>query len=148
MEIIRVNLDDLEAIMKIERTVFESDSFSKQIMVKLILSNSLFLKLVENQITSKIVGYIIAIHDDRHIVNIINLSIKKEYQHKGYGSYLLQLTLELIKKNQDIHKVILNVKTTNKIAIGLYQKFKFQIVQEIENYYSNHESAYLMELIL
>lgn len=144
----RVNLEDLKTIMKIEKSVFKSESFSKQTITKLILSNSLFLKLVENQKVSKTIGYIIAIHDNRHTINIINLSIKQEYQSMGYGSYLLQTTLELIKKNQDIHKVILNVKTNNKIAIRLYQKFEFQIVQEIENYYSNHENAYLMELIL
>jgi len=148
MEIKRVTIDDLQEIMKIENQIFKQDSFSKQTMIKLILQNSLFLKLVKNKKKPKIIGYIIAIRDVRDRVNIINFLIKKEYQNKGYGSYLFQSTLELIKSFQEIKKIILTVKKNNWIAIRLYQKFKFQIVQEIKNYYSNQESAYLMEMTL
>ncbi|MFX0031177.1 MAG: GNAT family N-acetyltransferase [Candidatus Hodarchaeota archaeon] len=147
MEIKRVVLDDLKEIMKMEYQIFKQDSFSKQTMTKLILRNSLFLKLLSKN-SSNIIGYIIAIRDGRDRVNIINFLIKKTYQNKGYGSYLFQAALELIKAYQEIKKIILTVNKKNWIAIRLYQKFNFQIVQEIENYYSNRESAYLMEITL
>lgn len=133
--------------MKMEYQIFKQDSFSKQTMTKLILRNSLFLKLLSKN-SSNIIGYIIAIRDGRDRVNIINFLIKKTYQNKGYGSYLFQAALELIKAYQEIKKIILTVNKKNWIAIRLYQKFNFQIVQEIENYYSNRESAYLMEITL
>ncbi|MFW9784414.1 MAG: GNAT family N-acetyltransferase, partial [Candidatus Heimdallarchaeota archaeon] len=128
--------------------IFKQDSFSRQMMKKLILRNSLFLKLIKRQKDPKIIGYITLIRSNRNTVCIINFSIKKECQNKGYGSYLLQNTLEIIKKFQDIKKIILNVNIKNEIAIKVYKKFEFQIVKEIENYYSNHETAYLMEKIL
>ncbi|MFW9770585.1 MAG: GNAT family N-acetyltransferase [Promethearchaeota archaeon] len=148
MEINKVNLEDLEEIMRIENQIFKQDSFSRQMMKKLILRNSLFLKLIKRQKDPKIIGYITLIRSNRNTICIINFSIKKECQNKGHGSYLLQNTLELIKKFQDIKKIILNVNIKNEIAIKVYKKFEFQIVKEIENYYSNHETAYLMEKIL
>ena len=148
MKLKRVNLNDLDKIMKMEKQIFKSDSFSRDTLKKLINQNSLFLKLVNCQDKEKILGFIIAIQDEIHRINIINLLIKKKYQNKGFGSLLLGKTLERIKNLNKIKKIVLNVKTKNKIAIKLYQKFKFRIVQEIENYYRNQQSAYLMELEL
>ncbi len=148
MEIKKVNLDDLDKIMKMEKEAFKSDSFSKEFMKKLILQSTLFLKLIKKQDTQKILGFIIIIQDDLNRLNIINFLINKKNQNKGYGSYLLTKTLEIVRQINGIKKIVLNVKTKNKTAIKLYEEFNFRIVREIENYYRNQENAYLMELDL
>ncbi|MFX0027430.1 MAG: GNAT family N-acetyltransferase [Candidatus Hermodarchaeota archaeon] len=148
MEINKVNLDDLDTIMKMEKEAFKSDAFSKETMKKLILQSPLFLKLIKKQDKQKILGFIIIIQDYLNRLNIINFLINKKNQNKGYGSYLLTKTLEIVRKMDGIKKIVLNVKTKNRTAIKLYEEFNFRIVREIENYYRNQENAYLMELDL
>ena len=148
MEIKKVDLDDLDKIMKMEKETFKSDSFSKETMKKLILQSTLFLKLIKKEDKQKILGFIIIIQDDLNRLNIINFLINKKNQNKGYGSYLLTKTLEIVRQINGIKKIVLNVKTKNRAAIKLYEEFNFRIIREIENYYRNQENAYLMELDL
>ena len=146
MRIENVMLSDLDQIIKMENRTFKEDAFSKEGMRRLIEQNALFLKLLTSRSDNKIVGFVIIIKDNEDRVNIINFLIQKKFRYNGYGSYLLEETIERIKELKDIRKIILNVKTTNKGAIALYKKFNFQIVQKIKNYYHQKESAYLMVL--
>ena len=141
-----MTLSDLNKIYKIEKKIFKSDSFSRKFLQNLIISNSLFLKLVISKKVEDIIGYVILIKDDEHRFNLINFIIRKKYQNKGYGSLLMQKTLNIVNNHIEINKIILNVKTTNLKAIKLYKKFGFEIIERIEDYYRHNESAYLMEL--
>ena len=141
-----MTLSDLNKIYKIEKKIFKSDSFSRTLLQNLINSNSLFLKLVLSKKVEDIIGYVILIKDDEHRFNLINFIIRRKYQNKGYGSLLMQKTLNIVNNHTEINKIILNVKTTNLKAIKLYKKFGFEIIERIEDYYRHNESAYLMEL--
>ena len=146
MRINQVFLDDLDQIAKMEKKTFKEDAFSKETIKKLIEQKIFFLKLVSNKPKNKIIGFIIAIKDDEERVNIVNFLIQKKYRKNGYGTFLLEKTIEKIKELKEIKRIVLNVKITNKEAIALYKKFQFQIVQKINNYYHQKESAYLMVL--
>ena len=137
---------DLNKIYHLEKKRFKSDSFSRELIKKLIQYDSLFLKLVNSKHPKKLIGYVILIKDDLYRFNLINFLIKKKYQGKGYGSLMLNKTLSIVKEIPKINLVILNVKTTNMRAIKLYKKFGFEIKEKIPNYYKRNESAYLMEL--
>ncbi len=143
MKIKDVSIKDLNKIYKLEQKVFKEDAFSKDLILKLIQKKNLFLKL-EKKI---LIGFTILVKDRKDRVNIINFLINPDYQNKGYGSFLLEKAIGKIKNlDKDIKKIILNVKVENSIAIKLYQKFGFQIVQRIEKYYQTKDTAYLMEL--
>jgi len=146
MMIERVGLNDLEQLIKIEKKVFREDAFSRETIKKLILQNTLFLKIEDDNLSNKIIGFVIAIKDDEDRVNIINFVIQKKFQKQGYGSLLLKKALERINRIKGVKRIILNVKTSNVSAIDLYKKFNFRIVGKIEQYYRQKESAYLMEL--
>jgi len=146
MRINAVSLKDLDEIFRLESNTFKKDAFSKTSILNLILKNTLFLKLIDNVTSNKIVGFIIVIQDREDRINLINLLIRKQYQNKGYGSYLLKYTLNKIKEMNNIEVIVLNVNSKNEVAIFLYQKFGFRIVQKIENYYRQKKSAYLMIL--
>ncbi len=146
MRIITVSIKDLDEIFRLESNTFKKDAFSKTSILNLILKNTFFLKLIDNDISNKIVGFIIVIQDREDRINLINLLISKQYQNKGYGSYLLKHTLNKIKEMNNIEVIVLNVNSKNEVAIWLYQKFGFRIVQKIENYYRQKKSAYLMIL--
>ena len=147
MEIKKANLKDLRQIVNLEQRVFKKNAFSKDLMRNLLENSALFLKLESGKVKKKIIGFIIVIRDQKDRANIINFLIKPEFQNKGYGSYLLQKTIDEIKKSKDIQKIVLNVQISNSIAIKLYEKFKFKKNPEIlKNYYQSGESAFVMEL--
>ncbi len=146
MRINTVSLKDLDEIFKLESNTFKKDAFSKNSILNLIVNNTFFFKLINDDGSNEIVGFIIVIQDREGRVNLINLLISKQYQNKGYGSHLLKYTLNKIKEMNNIEVIVLNVNSKNKVAIWLYQKFGFQIGQKIENYYRQQKSAYLMIL--
>lgn len=147
MKIKSVNYSDLKKIISLEKEVFVENAFSGDLIEKLIKRNIFFLKLEIGKITKELIGFIIVIKDREECVNIINFLIKLEFQNKGYGSYLLQKTIERIKKTPEIKKIILNVQESNSNAIKLYEKFNFKKnPKKLEKYYQSGENAYLMEL--
>ena len=141
-----VTLNDLDEIYKLERISFKKDSFSKDLILNLIIKNTYFFKLFDNEISNVIIGFIIIIQDREDRVNLINLLIRKNNQKKNCGTYLLNYAIKKVKEMHNIKTIVLNVNSKNRAAIKLYQKFNFQIVQKIENYYRQKESAYLMIL--
>jgi len=146
MRINTVGIKDLDEIFKLESNTFKKDAFSKNSILNLIFKNTFFFKLIKNNDSNEIVGFIIVIQDREDRVNLINLLISEQYQNNGYGSHLLKYTLNKIKEMNNIKIIVLNVNSKNKVAIWLYQKFGFQIVQKIENYYRQKKNAYLMIL--
>ena len=142
-----VNPRDLKKIVYLEHQIFKEDAFSKDLMEKLISKNFLFLKLEISKLKKQLIGFIIIIKDQKDTVNIINFLINPKFQNRGYGSYLLQQTIEKIKQLKNIKKIVLNVQLSNLIAIKLYEKFNFKKNPIVyENYYQSGEGAYLMEL--
>jgi len=146
MNIKMVSTKDLDEIFKLESNTFKKDAFSKNSILNLIINNTFFFKLINKDNSNEIVGFIIVSQDQEDRVNLINLLISKQYQNKGYGSHLLKYTLYKIQEMNNIEVIVLNVNSKNKVAIWLYQKFGFRIVQKIENYYQQKKSAYLMIL--
>ena len=141
-----VSIKDLDEIYNLERKSFKKDSFSKELILNLILNNIYFFKLINDEISNIIIGFIILIQDREDRVNLINFLIKKGDRKKGYGRYLLRYTLKKVIALDKIKTIVLNVNSKNKAAIRLYQEFNFRIVQSIENYYRDKQSAYLMIL--
>ena len=146
MNINTASIKDLDEIFNLESNTFKKDAFFKNSILNLIINNTFFFKLINDDNSNEIVGFIIVIQDQEYSVNLINLLISKQYQNKGYGSHLLKYTLNKIKEMNNIEVIVLNVNSKNKVAIRLYQKFGFRIVQQIENYYRQKKSAYLMIL--
>ena len=146
MRIDTVELKDLDEIYNLERKFFKKDAFSKDLIFNLIMKNFFFFKLIDGELSNEIIGFIIIIQDREDRVNLINFLIRKPNQNKGCGTYLLNYTIKKVKKMPNIKTIVLNVNSKNKVAIKLYQKFNFRIVQKIENYYRQKEGAYLMVL--
>lgn len=139
-----VIIEDLDEIYNLEKYTFNKDAFSKEILRSLIIRNTLFLKITDDQ--KRIIGFAIALQDSIDSVNIINFLIDERFQGQGYGSVLLDFTLDKIKRIAHIKRIILNVNTKNFTAQKLYRKFNFKITEKVENYYRHKENAYLMEL--
>lgn len=147
LKISEVNHRDLVKIFNLEQDVFKKNAFPKKLLKKLMDKHRFFLKLEKGQLKRELVGFIIVLNDGKENVNIVNFLIKPNCQNKGYGSYLLQKTIDKIKTLKIIKKIVLNVQISNLKAIRMYEKFNFKRNPTIlEDYYQSGESAYLMEL--
>ena len=94
MEIKKVTL---KRIVNLEQKIFKKNAFSKDLIKNLIENNALFLKLEIGNVKKKLIGFIIVIMDKKDRANMINFLIKPEFQNKGFGSYILQKTIDKIK---------------------------------------------------
>lgn len=112
MVIKEVNPRDLKKIVYLEHQIFKEDAFSKDLMEKFIAKNFLFLKLEISKLKKHLIGFIIVIKDQKEMVNIVNLLINPKFQNRGYGSYLLQQTIEKIKQLKNIQQN--RIKCSNK----------------------------------
>lgn len=64
---------------------------------------------------------------------ILLLSILKErYKRQGYATYLINLVIKILKKN-NINQVVLEVEPTNIPALSLYNKLGFIPVEHQQN---------------
>jgi ribosomal-protein-alanine N-acetyltransferase len=66
--------------------------------------------------------------------HILNLCVDPDYQHQGVGSTLLRALLATAEVS-DIATLFLEVRPSNKAALGLYEKFGFNEVGIRNNYY-------------
>ncbi len=98
--------------------------------------------------TQKICAYLIiqTILDEYHILTI---GVEKEYQNKGYATQLLQHLFNHLKNN-NIQRILLEVRESNLSAIHLYKKLGFKCIAERKNYYkaqnNEFENALIFEL--
>ena len=75
--------------------------------------------------------------------HINNVAVHPDYRKDGIGSELLELVLN-ITEDEGVSYWTLETRVTNNPAIGLYQKYGFEIVGERPNYYDDGTSANLM----
>ena len=74
------------------------------------------------------------------VTDIIDLYVKENYRNKGIASKLME---ELIKKVYP-NRMMLEVRKHNDIAIRLYKKYDFKVINEREKYYKD-DDALIME---
>jgi len=120
---------DLEPVMAIENESYEFP-WSKGIMNDCFNSNyHCFVYELNNEIR----GYIIfsSVLDE---VSLLNICIAPEYQHNGYGKGLLNWLVSYIKNN-DMKTLYLEVRSSNKVAVNLYESMGFNEIGIRENYY-------------
>ena len=81
--------------------------------------------------SDNIIAYaILSINEE--IAEIISIGVKKTYQQKGHGKYLIN---NIIKNNENISKINLEVSINNQKAISFYEELGFCKIGVRKNYY-------------
>ena len=76
---------------------------------------------------------------------ISQIAIKNEYRRQGLGTKLLQEMYDDCYAKK-VRNITLEVRTNNKSAVLLYEKFGFKNVLVKPHYYDNGDDAYYMML--
>jgi ribosomal-protein-alanine N-acetyltransferase len=87
-------------------------------------------------IEKKLVGYYVALLAADEC-QLLNLAIHSDFQNNGYGHYLIT-HLKKICVNANVASIFLEVRSSNKKAIRLYEKNEFNELGIRNNYYKNN----------
>ena len=93
-------------------------------------------------INNNVVGFlhITISFDEADIVDIIT---SEEYRNHGIGNSLISYVI----KDNNLKKINLEVRESNKIAIEFYQKMNFKKVRIIKKYYGTEDAFFMVKEI-
>ena len=126
---------DLDFILKIKKLEIENlgrvSGINEWLIPVVIKYGKLIIAVKKADLHTKkrkdlIIGVneLIGSWEDNSLAFMHSFYIKKGYRNRGYGSLLLEKSLEILKKH-GIKKVELTVDPQNITAISLYKKFGF-----------------------
>ena len=131
-------VDDLDTVLEIERDVY-ANPWSRKSFEFEVRANRFGTSLVLEK-EGAIIGYAVIwiIFTEFHIANLV---IRKDYQGRGYGKFLLK---EMLKLADGQEYALLEVRPSNHRALELYKKFGFKAVHIRKSYYHDGEDAIIM----
>lgn len=120
---------DLDAVMRIEPTIYSHPWTRGNFQDSLDSGYRAWLM----EIDQRLVGYAVVMHvlDEAHLLNI---SIARPWQGQGFGRQLLAEMMALARQ-QAAANMFLEVRTSNRQAIGLYEVMGFCEMGIRRNYY-------------
>jgi ribosomal-protein-alanine N-acetyltransferase len=140
MEILPANLRDLGNLRHVEQACFPKDAWPLlDLIAVLTWPDVVRLKAVEEGL---MVGFIAG--DPRpseHMAWIATVGVLPEFQRRGIGRALLREC----EKRLPQPRLRLCVRESNESAIHLYEQEGYQSVDTWREYYSDKESALVME---
>ena len=130
---------DLGRVYQIEVESF-STPYEVSLLQQLYEIGTGFLVAIED---GEVVGYIIFWIKEEGLGHIIALAVDKKFRGQHIATRLLMMAMTIFK-NFDIHRITLEVKSHNDIAVSFYKKFGFVIDRKVPNYYEDGSDAYVM----
>ena len=139
MEIKKLNNQHIEQIYQISTQQFEGESWTqKQIQDSIESQSNICLGVFESE---QLVSYAIS-QDSIDDINLLLIATKQNQKNKGYAKLLMQHLDDMSTKQNKTFS--LEVKSTNIVAIGLYQKFGFKTIHIRKKYYKDGADALIM----
>jgi ribosomal-protein-alanine N-acetyltransferase len=126
----KLSYDDVDSIILIENQN-SHNPWSKNQIIKSILNPTNLCYSIS--INNQIVGFLMAM-SAIDTADILNISINKDYQRKGYGKKLLHFLIKELKDRM-IRQLILEVRVSNQATITFYLKHGFEEISLRKNYY-------------
>jgi len=139
----RLNLEDVDRIFEIEELAYPFP-WSRGLFVDCLRAGYAFFGL---QIGKDLAGYTI-INWAVGEAHLLNLCIHPDWQHRGYGSLLLEYAINHVVR-QNNEAMYLEVRASNTRAARLYKNRGFRVIGSRRSYYQagdGREDAIVMRL--
>jgi ribosomal-protein-alanine N-acetyltransferase len=137
----RMTPDDLEQVMRVEREVYEFP-WSERIFRDCIrVGYYCWLALLDDTVVGHAVISVVA--DESHM---LNLSIARAHQHKGYGRQFVYFLVNEARRHH-AKTMLLEVRPSNQAAINCYNSAGFNEIGCRKDYYpasNGREDALLL----
>lgn len=132
--------EDLPEVLAIERASFPLPFSEKLFQMELKLNIAHLLVATQDD---EVKGYLDFWHVDTEM-HVINIGVSPSSRQLGIGSLLMEYLIDYGKQHKVEH-IFLDVRESNKAAIGLYLKFGFEQIDVRKGYYhDNQEDALVM----
>jgi ribosomal-protein-alanine N-acetyltransferase len=142
MSIRKMTVKDIDAVAALEKACFKHPWPKKDVAYE-IRENPVSFEYVA-EIDGKIVGYIdFMITFTSATVN--RICTRKEYRRQGIAQALIEKMVKVVERQEEhVDFITLEVRSSNKAAISLYEKNHFSKVLVKKAYYSDGEDAIYM----
>ncbi len=135
--------EDLDTILAIE-TMSHPGPWSRTGFEKELSTPwSRFLVLTDDETDTRIFGYIVYWIQTEG-VSLLNITVDPAWRGLGLSRRLMQLMIQETIR-EEIPRILLEVRESNRTAIRLYESCGFRKTHERKGFYSNGESAWVME---
>ena len=134
------SLHDLGALRRLEQVCFPKDAWPLLDLVSVLTFRGVIrLKAVSEK---QMIGFIAGdVRRAEGVAWISTVAVLPEFQGRGIGGSLMQACEVLIP----VERVRLCVRPSNEVAIRLYEKLGYTRIGEWTKYYTDGESALVME---
>jgi ribosomal-protein-alanine N-acetyltransferase len=136
--------EDLKQIILIEAQSYPEPWKISHFLEELKKTYTRVLVLTDDETDSIVIGYIVYWLQAEGI-SLLNVAVDPKWRGFGFGKKLMQLMINEAVK-EDISHIILEVRENNQNAIKLYTDLGFKITHSRKNFYSNGETALVMEI--
>lgn len=141
-EITERERDYSEEIAELEKECFPDDFWSREAVEASLKRTDILFDLEFSE--GKAVGYFLAAAAFGE-GELYRIAVLPPFRGQGKGERLMKGFLQSLPK--DTKKVYLEVRESNKGAIGLYEKFGFRKIGERKKYYGNENGLiYILEV--
>ena len=141
MEISKLSIDSINELYEIYVEQFKNESWTlKQIQDSFNNKFVSFYGIYKNGELVSFASILTSIDD----INLLDIATRENFKKRGYAKQLLCYIIGLKKENQTIS---LEVKSKNKTAISLYEKFGFKTLNIRKKYYKDGDDALCMFLV-
>lgn len=138
--ILKASQNDILEINKLGKLVYEN--FEKTYLLNDYIQNENYIILINKN--EKIEGFCI-FYKNIDYFELELIVVLESMRNKGIASKLIQTFITDYCKVGD--EIILEVSTKNEIAVKLYKKFGFQIINIRKKYYQDSD-AYIMKKVI
>ncbi|MBC8210352.1 MAG: GNAT family N-acetyltransferase/peptidase C39 family protein [Gammaproteobacteria bacterium] len=139
--------NDLERLLLIENTCFSSDFLSRRSFQRFLRPGAHDMLVADVEVRGKpqLIGYVLALYrTGTSLARLYSIAILPDYQGQGLAQQLV-LAIEQAGRERQCAYMRLEVHVNNEAAIKTYNKLRYQMIDEIENYYDDGSNALRME---
>ena len=94
--------------------------------------------ILDSKFIGILVGHYLYQSQDVDEFEILHIAILPKFRNKGFASNLMNELEKRLKINDKSLKIFLEVSSTNKFAIKLYEKLGYKAYNERKNYYGSN----------
>ena len=136
--------EDLESMLKIEAASYPEPWSAEHFRQEMQKPYARVLVLTDDETDAIILGYI-TYWVQVEGASLLNIAVAPNWRHFGFARRLMQTMVNEVVRDE-IPKITLEVRESNSGAIALYQTMGFTKTHERKKFYSNGETAWVMEL--
>ena len=142
----RGEIGDLDAIVGVEESSFDSDVMSRRSLRYYLTASACALDVAT--VDGTVAGYgLISLARGQKVARLYSIAVSKNYGRRGLGRLLLEAA-ETAARARGAARLRLEVRRDNHAAATLYRNSGYAMFEEIEDYYEDGETALRFEKVL